>query len=409
MNAIAAVKRLLMISTIGLASCGMAEYRSSETERAEVLCQAASLDCSAAQIEAIAATLDEQRARYAAVTSGIAIGGLGAGGAIAIAVSFRKRRQAQSKQQELENLRAQQASQRRTAQRTIGQLNAAARSSAATIEQLNADVQELNTTVEGLNAAIVQSDATIENLQNRLATAQQKHHKTTRQLRDTEAHLQERHKLERQLEGAKSTIEELRLQAFNASKVEAVAIEENSVLGQQKRSLQQEKQAKDREILDLQNQLAIAQSQLPSASSNATAQDSEVEASNAVTFYLSEADFYLDEKRDILLELLEAARTSIKEDTRRYHILQDILAHNPPTGEGNAIAERLRSLLKDYKRMDHRVKRGFAELGFEILEDGKHYKAIYRGDQRYIVGFPKTGSDHRGGRNLIGDIRRRLL
>ena len=39
------------------------------------------------------------------------------------------------------------------------------------------------------------------------------------------------------------------------------------------------------------------------------------------------------------------------------------------------------------------------DLGFEITEEGKHYKLTYYGDDRYQATFAKTPSDFRSGKN----------
>ena len=44
-------------------------------------------------------------------------------------------------------------------------------------------------------------------------------------------------------------------------------------------------------------------------------------------------------------------------------------------------------------------KRQLIDLGFEITEDGKHYKVTYYGDDRYHTVFAKTPSDGRSGKN----------
>ncbi|MEO0407851.1 MAG: hypothetical protein AAF289_10915 [Cyanobacteria bacterium P01_A01_bin.135] len=242
---------------------------------------------------------------------------------------------------------------------------------------------------------IAGADATIGQLRNRLEAAKRDRNAVLARLQwleqqnqDMQADSAQVDQLEQELIAEKSTAEALRLKVSNAKKIEAQAVEENSAL--------------QRQICDLENQLAIATSMLPQPQSTAS-------TAELLTLVATEVDFYVDEKRDMVLELLQAALPSVEEDTRRYHVLQDILAQNTVTGEGHAIAERLSVLLRDYKRMDHKVKRGFADLGFEIVEDGKHYKAVFKNDERYTRSFPKTGSDRRGGRNLISEIRRRCL
>lgn len=82
---------------------------------------------------------------------------------------------------------------------------------------------------------------------------------------------------------------------------------------------------------------------------------------------------------------------------------------NPPTGEADAMRSRLKSLLRDYRSLDAKVKAGLQEFGFDIADDGKHIKIIFQGDDRYTFTMPKSGSDLRGGLNLAGDISRLLL
>jgi len=59
--------------------------------------------------------------------------------------------------------------------------------------------------------------------------------------------------------------------------------------------------------------------------------------------------------------------------------------------------------------MDSKVKRALEEMGFEITDDGKHYKLTYEDDDRYTFTLPRSGSDRRGGLNAASDIAKRLF
>ena len=59
--------------------------------------------------------------------------------------------------------------------------------------------------------------------------------------------------------------------------------------------------------------------------------------------------------------------------------------------------------------MEARTRRGLEEMGFSISDDGKHYKLVFQGDDRYTFTLAKSGSDHRGGLNAAGDIARLLF
>lgn len=62
-------------------------------------------------------------------------------------------------------------------------------------------------------------------------------------------------------------------------------------------------------------------------------------------------------------------------------------------------AEKLKTLLKNYDGMSSRTRQELKDLGFEITEDGKHYKLTYYGDGRYTVVLSKTPSDWKTGKN----------
>lgn len=64
-----------------------------------------------------------------------------------------------------------------------------------------------------------------------------------------------------------------------------------------------------------------------------------------------------------------------------------------------AKAEELKRLLKNYDEMSGRTRQALKNLGFEITEEGKHYKITYYGDGRYQTTYSKTPSDGRTGKN----------
>lgn len=48
-------------------------------------------------------------------------------------------------------------------------------------------------------------------------------------------------------------------------------------------------------------------------------------------------------------------------------------------------------------------------LGFQIMDDGKYYKIMHKGDPRYMVTIGKTPSDNRAGSNNAGMINKIML
>ena len=55
------------------------------------------------------------------------------------------------------------------------------------------------------------------------------------------------------------------------------------------------------------------------------------------------------------------------------------------------------------------MRQELLNLGFEITEEGKHYKLTYRDDPRYIVTIGKTPSDNRSGNNNAALISKIML
>lgn len=122
-----------------------------------------------------------------------------------------------------------------------------------------------------------------------------------------------------------------------------------------------------------------------------------------------EQDLYAGELLGVVRDALADAVTRVTEDSRRQHILNSIVQANPPTGEAEAMRNRLKVLLRDFRSMDAKVRSALQDMGFDISEDGKHFKIVFQGDDRYTFTMPKSGSDHRGGLNLASDISRLLL
>jgi len=118
-----------------------------------------------------------------------------------------------------------------------------------------------------------------------------------------------------------------------------------------------------------------------------------------------EQEFFPGEILEFIIEILEKTKTDMP-SSRRNHIIESILEANNcrTTLEDNR--ERLKSVLSTYSRMDSRVRSELQSLGFEITEDGPHYKLKYMKDSRYVSALPKTPSDVRSGKNAAADIIR---
>ena len=122
-----------------------------------------------------------------------------------------------------------------------------------------------------------------------------------------------------------------------------------------------------------------------------------------------EADLYPNEIQDLLMAILYDARKSVADDSRRAHVLDDLLETNEFENLAGKKSEELKKLLRGYKKMDGATKQKLKDLGFEISESGPHYKLQFGDDHRYLAVLPKTGSDHHGGMNAAQEIINRVF
>lgn len=127
-------------------------------------------------------------------------------------------------------------------------------------------------------------------------------------------------------------------------------------------------------------------------------------------YYGVEDELYEGEIKDQILEMLQKQMAQVKKDTRKEHILQDILECNEASGALNEKRTEIKRILKGYTKVGDSLKRDLKAFGFIITKDGGHYKLTYKGDSRYLFTMASSGSDsQRGGENLIGDIIRDML
>lgn len=123
-----------------------------------------------------------------------------------------------------------------------------------------------------------------------------------------------------------------------------------------------------------------------------------------------ERDFYPNETIGMLLDAIEDAASRVPQDSRRQHVLTSILDANKLDNsriEGHR--EHLKTLLRGMSTITGKMRRELEEMGFSIFEDGKHFKLVFQGDDRYTYTLPKSGSDWRGGLNAASDIARLLF
>jgi len=156
--------------------------------------------------------------------------------------------------------------------------------------------------------------------------------------------------------------------------------------------------AKDEEIAELKVKIHSLEHRVRILQSQTSAQG------NIVLNAGEETDFFDGEIKNVILEAMNIAIVNTKENSRKMHIISSLIENNRKSDETELREKKLRRALNDYRRMDNSTSRQLKELGFELTEEGKHWKIIYNGDLRYTYILPKSGSDYRGSLNAISDI-----
>ncbi|WP_031521269.1 hypothetical protein [Siccibacter colletis] len=156
--------------------------------------------------------------------------------------------------------------------------------------------------------------------------------------------------------------------------------------------------AKDEQIEELKNKIHSLENRVRTLQSQAFAQGSILLNAG------EETDFFEGEIKNVILASIKSTLINTKENSRSHHILTSLLSNNQSTLETEIRSQKLRKALNDYRSMDRNTSKQLKDLGFELSEEGKHWKIIYNGDSRYTYILPKTGSDYRGSLNAISDI-----
>lgn len=133
------------------------------------------------------------------------------------------------------------------------------------------------------------------------------------------------------------------------------------------------------------------------------------EASEGIIARGTEREFYPGELSDAIIFALTHGRNNLLQGGRRAHLVDDVLRANKVTEAGPELEAEIKDAFADSGDLGQSQRRTLEDLGFEIEEAGKHWKAVYQGDGRYTFTIAKTSSDHRAGKNLASTIIKTLL
>lgn len=122
-----------------------------------------------------------------------------------------------------------------------------------------------------------------------------------------------------------------------------------------------------------------------------------------------ERDFYTGEIREIVLEILLEYQRNCISDTRRDHLIKDLLENKDYEQLPSKRREKIKNILKGYGTLNSSLKNEFEAMGFEISDDVKNYKWTCYGDYRYVETVSKTCSDGRAGLNIASNIDSLML
>ncbi len=122
-----------------------------------------------------------------------------------------------------------------------------------------------------------------------------------------------------------------------------------------------------------------------------------------------ENDFYTDERKDILLSVLEDTLSGLKPGSRRRDVVASVVAANGGGAKQKKREKELKAILRGYVSMDASVRTRLQKFGFVIDGAGKHYNLIYFGDSRYAYTISKTAGDGRAGVNAAASIATLVL
>lgn len=128
-----------------------------------------------------------------------------------------------------------------------------------------------------------------------------------------------------------------------------------------------------------------------------------------VIYFGNEEEFYSGEIREMILYSLDESLKKAVPKSRKYDVLNDILQNNMHSKIREERAKIIKNMFKDYKNLSGTMRQELKDIGFEIKEDGKHYRLTYYGDDRYKTTIAKTGSDWREGKNIATNILKDMM
>lgn len=174
-------------------------------------------------------------------------------------------------------------------------------------------------------------------------------------------------------------------------------------------------QEKDTEIDALKKQIDELKKQAYNASVKLDGIQNNLEkqqdgSENDVAFISNEKDLYPEERKEVILKVLQKEYDTMKDDvnlsrSRKCDVLKDVVTHNPFRGEDGRITKVIKEAFNDGTL----TKEGIGLLrSVDIVatkDSGGHYKLVMAGDDRYQGIYSSTTSDKgRACKNFVSDF-----
>lgn len=171
----------------------------------------------------------------------------------------------------------------------------------------------------------------------------------------------------------------------------------------------QEITAKDKEIRDLN--LLLEEHTQEMQHVDIMHNQRKAQTGQCLLCYGEEANLYEDEILSFVIESIEEMlNKSTHDNSRRQHVLTDLLQHNPlPKDWRKEKINDLKNAMKHYKNLDAPTLSALKKIGFSHSQDGTHHKFVFMSDQRYTATTSKSSSDSRTGLNFSRDVSNKLF
>jgi hypothetical protein len=166
----------------------------------------------------------------------------------------------------------------------------------------------------------------------------------------------------------------------------------------------------DVELSAVREQLADSEAEIRRLMSDNLRLQSFVRPSTeGVLTYGKEQELYPGELKECIIDALTASRNAIAPDSRWMHIIEDLIEANPVGDGAEQLATEIKAIFSKYTKFAAAERRRLEDLGFTVTDSGKHAKAVYHDDDRYVFSISKTPSDSRAGKNMASTMINKVI